>query len=212
MWIVTCKTFQMWLFTCEIHMWGHIWNFTSEVTCEKSHVKAFICDFSYVAFHMWKFTCGISHVKFYMWNLICEISHVKFHMWNFTCDSHVKFHMWKYRCFTCLFICDVPITHVKRAYSRVFHMCFTCVSHAFSQGFHMCSTCVSHTYFCKGTYLLTYLLTNHLFVLPWLTLPFYYSQVDRWLFLIIILIEVLCLFSINSLNKLFLENFVTLNY
>ena len=49
-------------------------------------------------------------------------------------------------CFTRLSTCEVPITHVKWAYSPVFHMGFTCVSHTFSQEFHMCSTCASHVF------------------------------------------------------------------
>ena len=105
------------------HVRFHMGNFTWLFTCEISHVK----------FHMWNFTCEISHVKIHVW-FTREISHVKLHMWFTREISHVKFHMWKYMCFTCIVTCEVPITHVKRAYSRVFHMGFTCVSHAFSQG------------------------------------------------------------------------------
>ena len=162
MWNFPCAVtwLHMGNFTCEFshgtaRVKFHKWLFTWEIPCENSHVKfhmwitwSLTYEISHVKFHMY-FTCEISHVKFHMW-FTCEISHVKFHMW-FTCEiSHVKFHMWKYMCFTCLFTCEVPITHGKLTYSRVFHMGFTCVSHAFPQEFHMCFTCVSHTYFCKG--------------------------------------------------------------
>ena len=42
-------------------------------------------------------------------------------------------------CFTRILTCKVPITHVKRAYSHVFHILFL-------KSFHLCSTCVSHVF------------------------------------------------------------------
>ena len=137
--------FHMWNFTCEISRVNHMWNFACEISQMKFHMWSFTCEISHVKFHTWNFTCD-SHVKFHMWNFTCH-SHVKFHMWNFLCEiSHVKFHMWKYMCFTWLFTCEVPITHVKWAYSRVFHMDFTCVSHTFPHEFHKSSTCASHVF------------------------------------------------------------------